>query len=568
MNPEILTTFEHELVSKGIVTDEQLMEAKKDCQKPEDIIYELLRKSLVDEEQCANFCAEYFQIPYVSLLQKVYDESIFSIIPGEICRNNNILPLFKVFDTLTVAIVNPLDYGLLEKIQKMTKLRINPVMTDCISLQEVVNTYYGAASTIQEIVKNVNEEDIKSAEFGKSLDQVFNIGPHSGPINNILHNIITHAIHENASDIHFEPSPNTLQIRYRIDGILYQTFSLPKYFINPVISAIKILAKMDIAEKRVPLDGSFEAKVVDRVLDIRVSSFPTSKGEKLALRLLDKETGIFNFEDIGFTTTTVQRLSGVINQSNGLLLVTGPTGSGKTTTLYSILNKIKSIEKNIVTIEDPIEYQLEIINQSQVNVKAGLTFARGLRSFLRQDPDIILVGEIRDNETAEIGFQAALTGHLVLSTLHTNDAPSAITRLIDMNIEPFLISSALSGVLAQRLVRRICPFCKKPMSETQHILDNIEMRALDHFKKMHGEQTMYKGEGCKHCKGTGYKGRIGIFELMIPNNEMRERIHHERLTDSSVREMAIKNGMVTLLEDGMSKVLAGLTTIEEVARVL
>jgi type IV pilus assembly protein PilB len=371
------------------------------------------------------------------------------------------------------------------------------------------------------------------------------------------------AIRDRASDIHFEPDEKALRVRLRIDGFLYESLTLPKPIQPALTSRIKILAEMDIAETRLPQDGNFNIKLEKRGFEIRVSTFPTIHGENVVLRILDQTSPLFKLEELGFSEDTLNQFKQLVRKTNGIILVTGPTGSGKTTTLYALLNMINSKDKNIITIEDPVEYRLALIRQTQINPKAGITFATGLRSILRQDPDIIMIGEIRDLETSEIAMQAALTGHLVLSTLHTNDAPEAISRLMDIGVEPYLISSCVIGVLAQRLVRTICPDCKVPYQvDPKNMIDLGE-----EVTKLKGPLTLYRGKGCKNCKQSGFRGRTGIYELLLINEEIKKLIS-ERASVQVIREIAKKTGgMVPLRGDGLKKVLKGTTTMEEVDRV-
>jgi type IV pilus assembly protein PilB len=376
--------------------------------------------------------------------------------------------------------------------------------------------------------------------------------------------IMIQAIRDRASDIHLEPDEKALGVRFRIDGFLYESLTLPKQIHPSLTSRIKILAEMDIAETRLPQDGNFNVKMEKRSFEIRVSTFPTIYGENVVLRVLDQTSPLFKLEDMGFSEEMLDLCKQLIRRPNGIILVTGPTGSGKTTTLYAFLNLINSKEKNIITVEDPVEYRLSLIRQTQVNPKAGITFATGLRSILRQDPDVIMIGEIRDRETAEIAHQAALTGHLVLSTLHTNDAPEAISRLMDIGVEPYLISSSVIGVLAQRLVRTICPNCKTSYQADTNALGELGEK----IQKSKESLSLYRGKGCKNCKQSGYFGRTGIFELLTINEKIKQLIA-EKASTQVIREAAKKiTGMVSLREDGLRKVLKGITTLEEVDRVI
>jgi type IV pilus assembly protein PilB len=369
--------------------------------------------------------------------------------------------------------------------------------------------------------------------------------------------MIMQAVKDRASDIHIEPEEDNCRVRYRIDGILHEINILPKNLQSAVISRIKILSKMDIAESRKPQDGRIRIKIESRDLDIRVSTFPTVHGENIVMRLLDKTSVILGLKELGFLENELNAFDKLIKHPNGIILVTGPTGSGKTTTLYAALSAISSMEKNIITIEDPVEYELPLIRQTQVNPKAGITFANGMRAILRQDPDIIMIGEIRDKETAEIAIQAALTGHLVFSTLHTNDAPSAVTRLIDMEVEPFLISSSVIGILDQRLVRLICNKCKEKYTPTEEVLKELNMKE---------GSLLYRGKGCPACKNTGFVGRVGIFELCAINDELKKMIDARRSADE-IKKKAIALGMKTLREDGVKKIEMGLVSLEEVLEV-
>jgi len=377
----------------------------------------------------------------------------------------------------------------------------------------------------------------------------------------VVNLIITQAINDKASDIHIEPRAKNVCVRYRIDGVLHEVMSPPKHIQAPMVSRIKIMASLDIAERRIPQDGKIHLKHDNKEYDLRVSSLPTTHGEKIVMRILDKSSVMIGLDKLGLMPDTRAIFEDLVFKPYGMLLVTGPTGSGKSTTLYTSLNMLNSPEKNICTVEDPVEYQLGGINQVQINPKAGLNFASALRSFLRQDPDIIMVGEIRDHETAQIAIESALTGHMVLSTLHTNDAPGAITRLIDMGIEPFLVASALVGCIAQRLVRRICPNCREPYSPPEEAVAKFGLNLAD------TNIVFYHGRGCDHCKGTGYKGRCGIYEMMTINDSIRPLILRNAPT-VEVKDAAIENGMVTLQEDGLRKVLEGTTTIEECLRVV
>jgi type IV pilus assembly protein PilB len=452
--------------------------------------------------------------------------------------------------TLTVAMTDPSNVFIIDELTRITECTIEPVLADEMAIRKAQDQYYGGAGTIQEIISSIDQEKLRE---GEKLGE-------EAPIVKLVNILIVEAVQSNASDIHIEPEEKYVGVRYRIDGILHTHTFLPKNLQAAVISRFKIMAGLDIAEKRVPQDGRILMKVGNKEIDFRVSSCPTVNGENIVLRILDRSSMTIGLENLGFPPRELEILYDLIEQPYGILLVTGPTGSGKTTTLYSSLQRINKEQINIMTVEDPVEYQFPRIRQVQVNPKAGLVFASALRSFLRQDPDVIMVGEIRDLETAEIAVQAALTGHLVLSTLHTNDAPTAFTRLIEMGVEPFLVSSSLLGVLAQRLVRKICPKCKEEYDPPAALIKTMGLQDKA------GKIKFSRGRGCKLCGNTGYKGRIGIYELLKMSPEIQELVLNRSSADE-IRNLAKKQGMKTLREAAIDKMLAGITTPEEVLRV-
>jgi type II secretion system protein E len=448
---------------------------------------------------------------------------------------------------------NPQDIMVLDQLRQLTKIDdIEPVLATEKGIQAILDAYYGSAGSVEEIVKSVDQDRLTTAEAKGPLGAA-----EEPPIVKLVNIMMMQALKDKASDIHIEPEEDSLRVRYRIDGLLQEVNNIPKNLQGAVVSRIKLLSRMDIAESRKPQDGRIKLKIENKDLDIRVSSFPTVHGENLVMRLLDKSSMLMGLKELGFSDKDFATFHKLIQRPNGIILVTGPTGSGKTTTLYAALTTVSSMEKNIITIEDPVEYELPLIRQTSVNPKAGVTFADGLRSILRQDPDIIMVGEIRDKETAEVAIQAALTGHLVLSTLHTNDAPSALTRLIDMGIEPFLVSSAVAGIVAQRLVRLICDKCKERYSLSDELLKELDFSAAT---------EVYRGKGCPKCKGSGYAGRIGIFELLVLDEETRRMVEAKEPVDL-MRKKAVDLGMRTLREDGLDKLRQGLSSAEEVLRV-
>jgi general secretion pathway protein E len=484
------------------------------------------------------------------------DVSVLKHIPLSFVKNNQIFPIRTNNSELIGAVAD--DRGLLALSEASKNLGLRPKALKATTgvILDAINRFYGQMGSAEEVMDTITGEDLASVatqfEAPKDLLEL----TEEAPIIKLLNAVLLQAVKERASDIHIEPYEKELDIRLRIDGVLHKVLSPPKIIQDALISRIKIMSRLDIAEKRLPQDGRIRLLLGGRDIDIRVSVIPTSHGERAVLRLLDRKQGLLGLWEVGFSKDHAKTLEEHLQRPNGIILVTGPTGSGKTTTLYAALNRIHTEEKNIITVEDPIEYQLKGVGQIQVNPKIGLTFASGLRSILRQDPDVIMVGEIRDLQTAEIAMQASLTGHLVLSTLHTNDAPSALVRLIDMGIEPFLVASSLTVVLAQRLVRTICPHCKvsyKPSDvELSYFIEPPEFR--------------YRGKGCEKCKDKGYFGRSGIFELLAIDNEIRPMIT-EKIDSQSIKNYAVSKGMKTLRQDGIEKVISGITTLEEVLRV-
>jgi type IV pilus assembly protein PilB len=468
---------------------------------------------------------------------------------------------------------NPLNLLALDEVRNKVKTDVEIAISTEKKIKKAIEQHYGATAatlenTLQHLMKgNRVGSTQESSDYKKSHELAMKdlpTGPmEDAPAARMLDLVMIQAIRDRASDIHFEPDEKALGVRFRIDGFLYESLTLPKQIHPALTSRIKILAEMDIAETRLPQDGNFNVKLEKRSFEIRVSTFPTIYGENVVLRILDQTSTFFKLEDLGFSEEVLNHFKQLVRKTNGIILVTGPTGSGKTTTLYALLNMINSKDKNIITIEDPVEYRLALIRQTQINPKAGINFATGLRSILRQDPDIIMIGEIRDLETSEIAMQAALTGHLVLSTLHTNDAPEAISRLVDIGVEPYLISSSVIGVLAQRLVRIICPDCKVSYQADPKVMNDLG----EEVTKSKEPLTFYRGKGCKNCKQSGYWGRSGIYELLLVNEDIKKLIS-ERASTQVIRDVAKKTaGLVPLRVDGLRKVLKGITTLDEVDRV-
>ena len=554
------------LYKKGLITNEQLDRifkiqkdnGSKDLQK---IIIDL---DILKKDEMMLALADEIGEKYVNLDDVNIDPTIVVLIPEEMARRHQLIAIDKDEKKLTVAMANPLDVFAHDELKIRLGYDIETVLSYGEDIDKALDEVFGVTDEWDQVIGKIENMQVTvlKEEEKETADITAITESEEAPVIALVNLIILRAVKEKASDIHIEPfGEDTLKVRYRIDGILHDVMSLPRNLQLPVISRIKIMSDLDIAERRLPQDGRIQVNVGGRNINIRVSILPAVTGESAVLRILDPSSILLDLDSLGFSPDILPDFLSLIKKPNGIILVTGPTGSGKSTTLYTTLNLLNSTEKKIMTIEDPVEYRLKGISQVQAKPKIGLTFAAGLRSFLRQDPDIMLVGEIRDKETAEIAVQAALTGHIVLSTLHTNDAPSSVIRLIDMGIEPFLISSSVIGVIAQRLVRRICSKCKKEIK----ITPDIE-KILDEYEISGNEITLYKGEGCPYCKDTGYKGRIAIFELMVITENIRDLIN-KNVTTGKLREAAIKEGMCQLREDGIKKVCEGLTTIDEVLRV-
>ena len=537
------------LLDERLLTQEELEkaidEAKKLKRPLEKIILDM---HLIEKETLYETLAKRMGVEYKSLDKIEIDEKLLDIYPEDLARSTRSVPLYIENDILHVAMEDPQDVSLIDQIQLFTNYPLEVYLSSSFEIEEALNKIYKKKE--ENIYAHL--EELK-AEEGKPLSETTSIV-------RIVDLIITQAVRDRASDIHIEPEENITRLRFRIDGVLHELPPPPKEWEAAIISRIKVLAGMDIAESRIPQDGHFQMKIDDKVVDFRVSTLPTIHGENVVIRLLDTASITIGLERLGFTTyEDLKRYEDLIKKPYGIILSTGPTGCGKTTTLYSALMRINTPDRNIITLEDPVEYRLGLIRQVQVNPKAGITFANGLRAILRQDPDVIMVGEIRDLETARMAVQAALTGHLVFSTLHTNDAPSAVARLVDMGVENFLVAASLIGVMAQRLVRVICPNCKEAYRPSKAVLKRWGLEDRE-------DLIVYRGRGCPECKGTGFKGRTGIFELMVVDDELREMIN-EGASTVALRKKAQEKGMRLLWEDGREKVLRGITTFEEVARV-
>ncbi|MDP8260240.1 MAG: ATPase, T2SS/T4P/T4SS family [Candidatus Gygaella obscura] len=532
------------LLSKGFITKEQLdnalVEQKRTNKRLGDILVE---KGAIKEIDLVQVLSEQLGITYVDIDSYIIDRDVIDLVKESTARDFICLPLFLMNDTLTVAMADPLDIGKIDSLKRIVKYNLDPVFATETGIKKAIEKYYGKQNVFADHVGK--ESTGTPAQKTKSDQEKINElvqQSEDKPVVKMVNLLIEQAVKDEASDVHIEPMQDKLMVRMRIDGILHEVANPAKEFEAALISRIKIIAGMDIAEKRLPQDGRIQMSISGKTIDMRISTFPTIYGENVAIRILDKSKAILDLNKIGANEKVLKNFKELIQKPNGIVLVTGPTGSGKTTTLYAVLNLINSPTKNIIALEDPVEYVLEGIRQSQIDVKSGFTFANGLRSIVRQDPDIVMIGEIRDLETSEISIHASLTGHLVFSTLHTNDATSAITRLVDMGVEPYLVASSITGILAQRLVRVLCKKCRRKTAQG------------------------YEPEGCSECNNTGYKGRTGIFELMLMDEQIKDLI----LNKAAVNQLKAKAqslGMQTLYEDGFLKVKNGITSLSEVMRV-
>lgn len=545
------------LVEAGCVTEEHIQKALKIQKETGDKLGEILvKEGYVNEEQILKVIESQFGIQYVDITKVYIDAEAVKMIPEELCRKHAVAAIEVANGEITLAMKDPLNYYAIEDIKLTAALPIKPVISSEAAIYSTIEKYFGkqnAEKAVQEFEKEFVSTDAKT-EAVETVREIDN-----APIVKYVNSIIENSIRNNASDIHIEPEDDCIRVRIRVDGILNEIMKSPLNMLNAIITRIKVMADMNVAEKRVPQDGRIAFKIENRNIDLRVSTIPTIYGEKTVMRVLDKTNFLLSKSNLGLSPHNLEIFDRLVEKPYGIILVTGPTGSGKTSTLYTILSEINDIKKNIITLEDPVEYNLKGINQIQLNSKAGLTFAAGLRSILRQDPDIVMVGEIRDSETAEIAIRSALTGHLVLSTLHTNDAPGVISRLTDMGIEPFLVSSSLIGIIAQRLVRKICPHCKK-----EHIPDERDMDLLG--IELTEEKKIYKGAGCKLCGHSGYKGRTAIFEIMEITKDLRVLID-QRAPTENLRDQAVEEGMATLRESCKQMIFDGVTTVEEMIRI-
>ncbi|ADU31346.1 GspE/PulE family protein [Evansella cellulosilytica] len=538
------------LVETGLISKEQLEEAleqKTSNQKLGDV---LLQQGYITEQQLIEVLEYQLGIPHVSLYRYPIDPKMTNLVPKEIANTRNLMPLKLEGDKLFIAMADPMDFFAIDDIRLSTGFEVEVAIATKDDILKAIHKYYELEDTVEELFEEMPSTDDKEMETLIENDS---------PMVKLVNQLLLRAVQERASDIHIDTQESKVIIRYRVDGVLKTERTLPKHMQNMLIARIKIMGNLDITESRIPQDGRIKVNIDFHPIDLRISTLPTVYGEKIVMRILDLGNSLNDLEKLGFSEKHYEQLTEMLDMPNGIVLITGPTGSGKSSTLYASLNRLNSEQVNIITVEDPVEYQLEGINQIQVNTKVGMTFASGLRSILRQDPDIIMVGEIRDSETAEIAVRASLTGHLVLSTIHTNDSISTINRLVDMKIEPFLLAASLSGIVSQRLVRKICRDCKKEHELTLREKAIFSKRGIEVDK-------VYRGEGCPTCNMTGYRDRIAIHEMLVLDDEIKHMIMNEK-SSHAIKEYALKKGMSFLVDDGLEKVKLGLTTTEEVLRV-
>ncbi|HBM96290.1 TPA: type II secretion system protein GspE [bacterium UBP9_UBA11836] len=560
------------LVEEGFITQRQLEKAKAQAESTKEPLQKVLvAKGFVTDKDIVESLGKAMNVAFVDLDGKTLDAELVKSIPEHLAKRYNVIPVEQRDNKLTLAMVDPLNVLAIDDIRLITGFDIKPVIATEDAIKKAISTMFGTTDmvAVDDAVK-----DLVDTDFGDAMEVEDDIEENEidinklkemvdeAPIVRVVNLIISQAISDKASDIHIEPEARNVKVRYRVDGVLHDVMSPPKHIQAPMVSRIKIMANMDIAERRIPQDGKIHLRHDGREFDLRVSTVPCIHGEKVVMRILDRGSVMLGLNKLGFSDINQRMFEDVVEKPYGMILVTGPTGSGKSTTLYSCLNKLNTGLTNILTIEDPVEYQLPGINQVQVNNKADLTFASALRAFLRQDPDIIMVGEIRDTETARIAVEAALTGHLVLSTLHTNDASGAISRLVEMGVEPFLVASSVIGVLGQRLARTICPNCKEPYEPTPEAVRRFGL-------SMYSDTTInfYRGRGCDNCKMTGYRGRTGIHEILTITDRVRALILH-RSSTAEIKQAAIEEGMRTMQDDALAKVLSGVTSMEESLRVV
>ncbi|BAQ11589.1 type II secretory pathway, atpase pule/tfp pilus [Bacillus sp. OxB-1] len=537
------------LVESGLITEEQLQSALAEKPRDQKLGDLLLQRGYITEQQLIEVLEFQLGIPHVNLFRYPFDPKLFNVVPKEFAKRNLLVPLKAEEDKLFVAMADPMDYITVDNLRLSTGFQIETAIASKDDILRTISKYYDEEAFDELFV----EQPIEAGDPQEELTDL------DSPIVRLVNQLMSSAVTQKASDIHIDPQENQVVIRFRVDGMLKNERFLPKYMQAMISARIKIMAKLDITEHRIPQDGRIKTTVDFRPIDLRVSTLPTVFGEKIVMRILDLSSSLNDLTKLGFNRINLERFLEQITKPNGIVLISGPTGSGKSSTLYAALNRLNTEEVNIITVEDPVEYQLEGINQIQVNPNVGLTFAAGLRSILRQDPDVVMVGEIRDRETVEIAIRAALTGHLVLSTIHTNDSIASITRLLDMGVEPFLVTSSLNAVIAQRLIRRVCRDCRKEMAATAREKEIFAKRGLE-------IETVMRGSGCPSCNMTGYRGRVAIHEVLVINDAIRDIINNNG-SIAELKDAAIRNKTIFLIDDGLLKVKQGITTTEEVLRV-
>lgn len=552
------------LVKANLITEEQL---KKALQQQEGqggrLGSNLVKLGFISEDDITSFLSKQYGVPSINLSHFEIDAAVIKLIPAEIAQKHMVVPINRTGSVLTMAMADPSNIFTIDDIKFMTGFKVEPVVAAESSIKNALNKYYDSAGLVQDLMKDFDDRDVSAVTEGEDQVNVAELekATEDAPVVKLVNLILTDAIKKAASDIHVEPYEKSFRVRYRIDGVMYEVMQPPMKLRAAITSRLKIMSQLDIAERRLPQDGRIKIKMGQREMDFRVSTLPTIFGEKVVLRLLDKSNLQLDMSRLGFDPKAQEDFEKAILAPYGMVLVTGPTGSGKTTTLYSALHRLNTTETNIMTAEDPVEYNLPGINQVQMKAEIGLNFSAGLRAFLRQDPDIIMVGEIRDYETAEISIKAALTGHLVLSTLHTNDAPSTVSRLLNMGVEPFLVAASTNMILAQRLCRKVCPSCKEEIALPRGALVDIGFSA----EEAKGIKA-FKGKGCMACSETGYKGRVALYEVMVITEQVKDAVLQGG-SAAELRELARANGMKTLREAGLQKIREGATTIQEVMRV-
>ncbi|TAN37891.1 MAG: type II secretion system protein GspE [Verrucomicrobia bacterium] len=548
----------------GLISPDQAAQVRAAAQAEDRPVTEILARSgIVSKLDVLKTLANQFGMDTIRLEGMELEPAVIDMVPLEVARRYKIVPVFKSDTTLTVALSDPLDVEALDGLRYILKTNIEGVVAPLEEIEAALDKYYAVREqTAESMYQEITQGAVQTpTELQQIVSGEMETTEADAPIIKLVSLIIMEAFRNRASDIHLEPMAKKFRVRYRIDGVLHEVESPPKRLQSAIISRLKIMSNISIAEKRVPQDGRIRINVMNRDLDLRVSTVPSNHGESIVMRILDKQSLALGLPQLGFFSDDQQTFERLIALSDGILLVTGPTGSGKTTTLYACLNYINRPDRKIITVEDPVEYQLAGVNQVQVRADIGMTFAAALRSILRQAPNIIMIGEIRDLETAEIAVNASLTGHLVFSTLHTNDAPSAVVRLIDIGVKPFLVASSTRGIMAQRLVRKICEKCKEEYKPT-----DAELRLLGPAAAQLEQATLYRGKGCSECRQTGFRGRLGLFEVFVLNDQVRTMIF-QQVSAADLRNTARQLGMRTLREDGLRKVIAGVTTLPEVLRV-